>query len=101
MQRGRCNKPNVGDADWLIDNSGPGRDRRKLALAFCQICPVQWDCTAFAIDTGDRWHTCGSQPGHRRAIQAHPNWREILVAARDARVSVVDLARQFNCTDED
>jgi hypothetical protein len=67
------NKPGSPFKDaWTTDPStlhiiGEGPDAKVItgqmlidvALTFCQMCPVQWDCTTWALDVGERIGTWG------------------------------------------
>src|SRR5690606_17110470 len=39
-----------------------GGQTYRLALAYCETCPVQWDCAAFGLATGDAFHSLFSMP---------------------------------------
>jgi hypothetical protein len=93
MEDGRCRRPGVDTSVWIygIDKTKRSKKIRELALAECQLCPVQWECVSFAIRTLDDWNVCAVEIEDRRLLAATPDWQELLDMAQEARKSVTQL----------
>jgi len=77
---------------WTTSDTSPlGQRKRDMAELECQICPVQWDCVQYAIDTGDKWNLCAVPPDRRALLRQQSNWRDRVEMAEEAGVSVRDL----------
>jgi len=77
---------------WTTGDTSPlGLRKRDMAEMECQICPVQWDCVRYAIDTGDKWNLCAVPPDRRWILRQRPDWRDLVEMGEEAGVSVRDL----------
>ena len=119
VERGRCRRqwsehdPDVGGlglssarSRWW--NSGRnevivGADGRRLsvkrmreaALTICEMCPVQWQCVTFAIDSSSHF-TWGCSEEERSTLAELSDWRERVLDAQDNAISVRSLIRSIN-----
>lgn len=85
-----------GKAAWTasLGRSKAADELRALALSVCWVCPVQWECAAFAIHTEDRWNLAGGLlPAERKVLARAGDWQGRLDMARASGVAVVDLVR--------
>lgn len=66
----RCAEPDV-DPDWWFEKEGSSAE--KVAVAFCNQCPAQADCLAYAVTEDIKEGTWGGLNGRelRLAIYRH------------------------------
>lgn len=99
-----CRRNQLGRDAWLTSLSDIRRgsktetrllERRSLAKMQCQICPVQWDCTLFAIATGDQWNIAGIDELERKALVKMRPGTYVADVRRweEERISVADGVR--------
>lgn len=60
----------------------------RLALTICQSCPVQYDCTRFALQVDERWGTWGVDIIDLQWMKHTKRGPEIIDAAEALGVSV-------------
>lgn len=97
------NHKTLHQSAWLADPperaSAERKERfwqqRALAVAFCMICPVQWDCAIFAHETGDLWNVAGAGPEDRKLLRktVGRRYREAIESMRGLDIPVVDGIR--------
>lgn len=93
MEDGRCRRPGVDTSHWVrgIDKTKLSKQLRSLALAECELCPVQWECVSFAIRTLDDWNVCAVEVDDRRLLAARPDWQGLVDMAEESRMTVTNL----------
>jgi len=87
---------------WKIDRKDRGDNLAgrpaqawiSLALAICETCPVQWDCTRFALAVGERWHTWGVDIDDLRWLKDRDDAVTIIEWAERQGVSVQVAVRR-------
>lgn len=103
----------TGTPGSQVPNRGGDLDLvRERALSVCRVCPVQWDCARFAIETGDVWNVCAVVPSDRMTIttkKVHAedgtlvhlkrDWQPLLEMAIEARMSVARLVATLRAAD--
>lgn len=96
MEHARCRFPGAY-AFWCCNSAktNESRERRSWAVMECSLCPVQWECTEYAIDTMDLWNICGVAPEDREFLERKRTWRQLLSMAKEAGVPVVELVRNL------
>jgi hypothetical protein len=65
----------------------------EMAVGVCRLCPVQWECASYAIETGSGWGRGGaglwSTTMERLEWLAHQrDWRNLLAAAKEMNMPV-------------
>lgn len=102
-QEGNCHiarRPSHMGLYWLMnrrnnaDPTGITDDQHEMALALCEMCPVQWRCVSFAIEQRDKFHIWAVDPEDRKELRREPDWRELLVVAEAERRSVAAVVRE-------
>jgi hypothetical protein len=76
-----------------------GRKLVQMALEVCARCPVQWECTEYAIETDACAGTWGVRLSDVRFLSRRPLWKSELRAARREGVPVQTLASLLRAHD--
>jgi len=96
-EEGNCRAEKRGQAQqhyWCgqkAHNREPGgvtKKQREMALALCEMCPVQWECVTFAILMGDPFCAWAVELEDRILLSKTADWQERVFAAKAAGHSV-------------
>lgn len=89
---------------WLMnrknnaDPSGITEAQYQMALALCEMCPVQWRCVSFAINNRDKYHIWAVDTDDRKVLRHEPLWEFLIQEAEEnghsVRSVVVELRAQ-------
>jgi len=106
-QRGNCHfsrRTPAMERAWTQTRSETGYNPKleQLALASCHICPVQWECCAYAIATQSwTWKEAmwtfiyAVRPRDRMRLARHENWREMLAEAKAHAMPVAIVVKRL------
>jgi hypothetical protein len=106
VDRAKCrNNENLPGFAWTIEvrdsrmmgkppKRVTARALHRLALKECLLCPVQWECAKYAIDTDAVVGVWGARLEDLRWLACHSEWRDILVLAKEHAVPVQTIAQR-------
>ena len=86
---------------WLMnrrnnaDPTGITDDQHEMALALCEMCPVQRQCVSFAITQKDKFHIWAVDPDDRKVLRRERDWPELLAIAAAEGRSVAAVVREI------
>lgn len=90
----------VNDRMSLDDGQKVSKRRiRETALTLCELCPVQWECVAYAIDS-DSYFIWAATQKERDQLAAVPDWRERVAEAKTQAVSVRRLVHNITTQEQ-
>lgn len=101
---GNCHedrRPKTMQRYWLMnkrnnaDPRGITDEQHEMALALCEMCPVQWQCVSFAIVQNDKFHIWAVDGADRKLLRRQGDWRGLLAIAEAERRSVASLIREI------
>lgn len=73
----------------------PGRKVIQMAVLICRTCPVQWDCTRYAIKSEAEIGTWGTEISKVKFLRSKPNYNELLDAAKNFDIPVDDMVKEL------
>lgn len=78
---------------WDAEPEGNGcrPAEARIAREFCRRCPSQWDCVTYAIEAKMRYCTWAVHAPDRRLLEATPNWKDLIAAARTKKTPVAEV----------
>lgn len=76
-----------------------GSEMIAMALTVCHTCPVQWECTQWAVEVGECSGTWGVHPSDLQRLQGDPDRAVALIATAKRRNIPVQVAVQRKLTD--
>jgi len=77
------------------DERIPGRKLIQMAVMICRTCPVQWECTRYAIKSEAEIGTWGTEISKVKFLASRNNYEQLLDAAKNYDVPVDDMAREL------
>jgi hypothetical protein len=95
-EQSKCREVSDTRWPWLVQplekvkvgkNTYDGESLIALALMTCQVCPVQYDCARFGIETeAANWGTWGCHPRRMKWLRKQPDMDRIIDRAEYAGV---------------
>lgn len=101
---GNCTAPNRGQAQqhyWCgvkannAQKGGVTKAQYAMALALCEICPVQWECVRYAILMNDPFCAWAVDLEDRVLLSQLDDWQERIAMAKAAGRSVASVVLEI------